>query len=109
MQPAIDALARSFRVITFPMSGEPASEAALDPAVGFDNDARLVLAALDRCGIERASVCGVSFGGLPAITFAASHPHRTGALVLVSTPGPGWRLRRRHELYAALPWLFGPL
>jgi pimeloyl-ACP methyl ester carboxylesterase len=31
------------------------------------------------------------------------------ALVLVSTPGPQWRLRPRHRFYAALPWLFGPL
>jgi pimeloyl-ACP methyl ester carboxylesterase len=29
--------------------------------------------------------------------------------VLVSTPGPRWHLRRRHEMYTRLPWLFGPL
>ncbi len=30
-------------------------------------------------------------------------------MVLVSTPGPGWHLRRRHELYARLPWILGPV
>jgi pimeloyl-ACP methyl ester carboxylesterase len=29
--------------------------------------------------------------------------------VLASTPGPQFRLRRRHEMYARVPWIFGPL
>lgn len=105
----MDELARSFRVITFPLSGEPASGAALKPRLGFDTDARLVLRALDRFSLDRAAVCGISFGGLAAIRFAATHPERTSALILVSAPGPGWRLRPRHQLYGRHPWLFGPL
>ena len=35
--------------------------------------------------------------------------NRTIRLVLVSTPGPGWHLRRRHEVYARRPLLLGPL
>jgi pimeloyl-ACP methyl ester carboxylesterase len=68
-----------------------------------------VRAALDQRGVERAIVCGVSFGGLVALRFASAHADRTGGLVLASTPGPGWHLRRRHELYARLPYLLGPL
>jgi 3-oxoadipate enol-lactonase len=109
LRPAIDVLARTFRVLTFPLCGERACEQTFDPSLGFDNDARQALAVLNRCGIERAAICGISFGGLPAIRFAATHPERTSALVLVSTPGPQWRLRPRHLLYARLPWLFGPL
>jgi pimeloyl-ACP methyl ester carboxylesterase len=109
LRPAIDALARTFRVLTFPLCGEPECGQTFDPSLGFDNDARQVVAVLDRFGIDRAAVCGVSFGGLSAIRFAATHPERTTALVLVSTPGPRWRLRPRHHLYARLPWLFGPL
>jgi pimeloyl-ACP methyl ester carboxylesterase len=109
LRPAIDALARSFRVLTFSLCGERDCELGFDPALGFDNDARQVLAILDQRGIERATVCGVSFGGLPAIRFAASHPSRTQGLVIVSTPGPGWQLRARHRVYARAPWLFGPL
>jgi 3-oxoadipate enol-lactonase len=107
--PAIEALARSFRVLTFPLCGERGCDLRFDPALGFDNDARQVLTMLDRRGIERATICGISFGGLPAIAFAAAHPERSTALILVSTPGPGWRLRTRHRVYARLPWLFGPL
>jgi pimeloyl-ACP methyl ester carboxylesterase len=109
MRPAIDALATSFRTLTFPLSGERGSDAALDPGLGIDNDARQVTAALDRSRIDRAIVCGISFGGLPAIRFAAVAPERTAALILVSVPGPHWQLRPRHRVYAAAPWLFGPL
>ena len=59
--------------------------------------------------IDRAVLCGVSFGGLVALRFAATRPARTAGLVLVSTPGPGFHLKRRHEIYARLPWLFGPV
>jgi 3-oxoadipate enol-lactonase len=109
LRPAIDALARTFRVLTFPLCGERGGGQPLDPGLGVDNDARQVLAALDRGGIERAVICGISFGGLPAIRFAATSPERTSTLVLVSTPGPQWRLRPRHLFYTKLPWLFGPL
>ena len=109
LRPAIDALARTFRVLTFPLCGERGGEQAIDPSLGFDSDARQVLAVLDRAGIERATICGISFGGRPAIRFAATHPQRTRCLVLVSTPGPQWHLRPRHRVYARLPWLFGPL
>jgi pimeloyl-ACP methyl ester carboxylesterase len=109
LKPAVDALARSFRVLTFNLCGERGSRCRIDPALGFDNDARRILAALDELGIERAAVCGVSFGGLPAIRFAATHPERTSALIAVSTPGPGWRLRPKHQLYSRAPWLFSPI
>jgi len=108
MRPAVDALAESFRVLTFALSGEPGAP-PIDPRLGFDNDARRVLAALDSHGIDRAIVCGVSFGGLPAIRFAATRPERTNALILVSVPAPPWQLRTRHRLYSSVPWLFGPL
>ena len=109
LRPAIDQLARTFRVLTFPLSGEPHSGLSFDPSLALDNYTRQVRAALDRSGLDRAIVCGVSFGGLPAIRFAATCPERTRALVLVSTPGPGWHLRRRHRVYTLAPWLFGPL
>src|SRR4029450_8567554 len=35
--------------------------------------------------------------------------HRVRALVLASTPGPDMHLRRRHEVSARLPGVFGPL
>src|SRR2546428_14037932 len=110
MQPAIDALSSaSFRVITFPLCGERASGAGFDRAGGVANDVAQAASALDRCGVDRAIICGISYGGIVAVAFAASHPDRTTALVLASTPGPMWRLRTRHQIYARLPRLFGPI
>jgi 3-oxoadipate enol-lactonase len=109
LRPAIDALATSFRTLTFPLCGERGCGAPLDPALGIDNDARQVAEVLDRSGVDRAIVCGISFGGLPAIRFAAVAPGRTAALILASVPGPQWHMRPRHRLYARTPWLFGPL
>jgi pimeloyl-ACP methyl ester carboxylesterase len=109
MREAVDALARSFRVITFALAGERASGLPFDAALGLDNFDAQVLRALDEAGIERAVICGVSFGGVVAARFAARHPERIRALVLVSTPGPIWNLKPRHQLYARAPWVFGAL
>jgi 3-oxoadipate enol-lactonase len=109
MRPAVDALAADFRVITFSLCGERASRAAFDPQRGFDNFVAQVSAVLADKRIEHATICGVSFGGLIALRFAALHPEQTAALVLASTPPPNFHLRRRHEIYMRLPWIFGPL
>lgn len=109
LRPAIEALARSFRVLTFPLRGERASGQRIDPSLGLDNDAGRIGRALDDRGIRRAVICGISYGGLPAIRFAAEHPERTAALVLASTPGPAFHLRARHRVYVRVPWLFAPL
>jgi pimeloyl-ACP methyl ester carboxylesterase len=105
----VEALAAHFRVLTFSLADEPASGFAFDETRAFESYADHVRTAMDAAGVERAIVCGVSFGGLVALKFAASHAGRAAGLVLVSTPGPGWQLRKRHDLYARLPWLFGPL
>jgi pimeloyl-ACP methyl ester carboxylesterase len=109
VRPAIDALAASFRTLTFPLCGERGCDTPAGPEAGLGNYVRQVTAALDRAEIERAAICGISFGGLPAIRFAAQHPERTSALILASVPGTNWRLRPRHQIYARAPWLFGPL
>jgi pimeloyl-ACP methyl ester carboxylesterase len=106
--PAVDALARSFRVITFPLCGEPGCP-PFEPSKGIDSFSDQIASVLDACGLERAIICGISFGGLAALRFAAERPERTQGLVLVSTPGPGWRLKKRHQLYSRAPWIFGPL
>jgi pimeloyl-ACP methyl ester carboxylesterase len=98
MRPAVEALSASFRVLTFSLGSED-----------LNGYARQVAALMTAARIERATICGVSFGGLIALRFAAQNPARCDALVLVSTPGPVLRLRRRHEIYVRAPWVFGPL
>ena len=106
---AAQALSAGFRVLTYPLADEPRSGFVFDRTLGFENYVQQVVGALDQTGIERAVICGVSYGGLIALRFAAAHPDRTRCLVLASTPGPGWHLRRRHEIYARVPYLLGPL
>jgi len=98
LRPAVDALASSFRVLTFSLEADD-----------FDGYAAQVEQALAEKGIERATICGVSFGGLVAVRFAARYPDRCCALVLASTPRPMLRLRPRHQLYLRAPWIFGPI
>jgi 3-oxoadipate enol-lactonase len=109
MQPAVEALSSYFRVITFPLCGERSSKLDVDPKRGFDDYVAQVARALDGTNVHDAVICGVSFGGVVALRFAAAHPDRTIALVLASTPSPTFRLRRRHQLYSRAPWIFGPL
>lgn len=108
-RPTVDALSKWFRVITFSLCDEPAARSVFEPAKGIDTYAAQVGAALDAVGLERAAICGLSFGGRIALRFAATNPSRVDALVLASTPGPGWHLKRRHELYATLPSIFSPI
>jgi pimeloyl-ACP methyl ester carboxylesterase len=109
VQPAIVALAKWFRVLSFSLCGERGGAEPSDGWRRIDRDGEQVAAILDQAQVDRATICGISFGGLPALHFAAARPDRTAALVLASTPGPGWRLPSRHRVYARAPWLFAPL
>jgi pimeloyl-ACP methyl ester carboxylesterase len=109
LRPTVDALASSFRVLTFPLCGERASGLRFDPARGLDNYADQIARVLDDRRVDRAAICGVSFGGLAALRFAAARPDRTESLILTSAPGPLFHLSKRHEIYARMPWLLGPL
>jgi pimeloyl-ACP methyl ester carboxylesterase len=109
IEAAVEALSAHFRVITFSLCDERSSGCRFDASRGFDNYVDQVRDALDQRRVDRAVVCGISFGGLIALRFAASHPDRAASLVLASTPGPGWHLRPRHAVYSHYPYLFGPL
>ena len=49
-----------------------------------EQQADLAAALLDALGIDRVATVGISAGGPGAIQFAARHPHRASALVLLS-------------------------
>jgi pimeloyl-ACP methyl ester carboxylesterase len=98
-----------FGFIFLARAGPRASGRPFDEARGLGNYTDQIAAVMNDRGLERAAICGISFGGLAALRFAAAAPERTSALVLVSTPGPPWRLKRRHRLYLRLPYIFMPL
>jgi 3-oxoadipate enol-lactonase len=109
MKPAVDALARKGRVITFSLADEPTSSGSFDPSHGFDSYVDQIGEAMDQARIPSAAICGVSYGGLIAAAFAARHPDRTSALALASAVPPSWKPDRRVRFYLRSPRLLSPL
>jgi pimeloyl-ACP methyl ester carboxylesterase len=109
MRPAVDVLSRRFRVVTFSLCDEPSSGARFDETRGFDCYFDQILAAMDTCGLDRATLSGVSYGGLIAASFAARCPNRVSSLVLISALPPAWRTNRRAGFYLKAPLLLSPL
>jgi 3-oxoadipate enol-lactonase len=82
--PQAAALARTHRVVRYDMRGHGRSPVPLPPYTLADLGGDLI-GLLDRCGLERASLCGVSLGGMVSMWVAAHAPERVGRLVLCST------------------------
>lgn len=106
--PTVEALAARCRVLTFSLADEPTAGADVG-APGFDAYVAQVAQALDQAGIDRAVICGMSYGGLVAAAFAAQHPDRVTALVLASALPPAWQLNDRARFYLRAPRLLAPL
>jgi pimeloyl-ACP methyl ester carboxylesterase len=109
MRPGVDALARQCRVVTFSLVDERSCGARIDRTVGFHDYVDQIGHALDLAGIDAAAICGVSYGGLIAASFAARHPQRTRSLVLVSALSPSWVPDARVSFYLRSPRLLAPL
>ncbi len=91
MEPAVRAVSKRCRVLAISFPGEPGSGMSFDGEESFDVFGRQIDRLLDERGLASAAICGVSFGGLVALHYAASRPARVRALALVSAPGPRWR------------------
>ena len=109
MEPSVAALAREHRVITASLPGEPGAALSFDAGADFDLFVRYLDGLLDASGVRDVIMCGVSFGGLIALRYAARRRDRVRALILVSTPGPQWRLSPIQARYVKWPALSSPL
>jgi 3-oxoadipate enol-lactonase len=83
-EPQVPALTEHFRVIRYDARGHGASPVPPGP-YEIDDFATDLAALLDRLGIARAHIAGISLGGMTAIAFAAAHPQRVDRLVLACT------------------------
>lgn len=108
-RPLLKQLAKRNRAISYSLCGDLGSGRRFDPALGFENYTRQLDDVLDRAGVARAVVCGVSYGGLIALRYAAARPERVAGLVLASTPGPGWQPTAQQARWIARPWLSAPV
>lgn len=93
-EPQVAPLAEHLRVIRYDHRGHGASPVPAGP-YDIEDLGRDVLALMDRLGLERASVGGVSLGGMVAMWLGANAPDRVDRLVLCFTsahlpPASGW-------------------
>jgi len=95
--PQIEALSRRFRVVRYDTRGHGRSPVPSGPYT-LEDVGRDVLALLDRLAIERASLCGVSLGGMTGMWLSVHAPERIDRLVLccasaVLPPARAWAER----------------
>jgi 3-oxoadipate enol-lactonase len=109
MRPTVNALARHFRVLSFTLAGEWTSGDPLQPRLGFDSYTLQVDRILEQARVESATVCGVSYGGLIALRYAAIRPNRVKQLVLASALPPDYVPDARYEFYKRMPVLLFPV
>jgi pimeloyl-ACP methyl ester carboxylesterase len=109
MRPTVDALAKHHRVITFSLCDERTSPFPCDPGKEFENYIEQVDLALDRAGVEKAVIAGVSYGGLIATEFAVRRPKRVDALVLASALHKTWHPNALQQRFLKAPRLMSPL
>jgi 3-oxoadipate enol-lactonase len=92
--PQLDALEKLFRVVRYDTRGHGASPVPDGPYV-IDDLADDLVALLDRLGVERAHLVGLSLGGMTAMRVAARNPDRVDRLTLLCAgaqlpPAAGW-------------------
>jgi len=107
-KPALRSLASNCRTISYSLSGDIGSHRPLRGGHRFHDYVEQLDEVLDNAGLERAAICGVSFGGLIALRYAAERPERVSALVLASAPGPEWRPNPQQAGWIARPWWSTP-
>ena len=93
-RPQSDRLGERFRTLRYDIRGHGSSPVPPAPYSIADLGSDLV-ALLDRLEIERASLCGLSIGGMVSMWMAAHAPERVDRLVLCCTsaqlgPREGW-------------------
>jgi 3-oxoadipate enol-lactonase len=102
--PFVRELARGARTITYSFRGEIGSGRWISAHGRIEDYVAQVGEVMDAAGLKSAALCGISFGGVVAARFAARYPERVTKLVLLSSPGPGWRASTVQAWYVARPW-----
>ena len=77
-------LEQHFRVVRYDTRGHGGSPVPAGP-YSIDDLARDLVALLDRLGVERAHVVGLSLGGMTAMRLAARNPERVDRMVVLCT------------------------
>jgi 3-oxoadipate enol-lactonase / 4-carboxymuconolactone decarboxylase len=105
-------LAERLRIIRVDTRGHGDSPPAHEPCTIADLGGDM-LAVLDKHGVERAHVAGVSLGAMVAMWLAAHHPDRVARLALLSTSAhlaaPRWHERAAAVRVGGMAAIAGPV
>jgi 3-oxoadipate enol-lactonase len=108
MKPALGELKKRCHVVSYTLCGDAGSGMKFDRMLGFNNFMRQLDRIYETAGLERAALCGVSYGGFIALRYAATRPERVSSLILSSSPSPGWVPNDRQRRYVQSPWRSAP-
>lgn len=102
----VASLEGEFRFLRYNQRGHPGSSVPPGP-YSLEDLGRDLIGLLDDLGIEHATLCGLSLGGLVAMWVAATHPDRVARLIVAcTTAGPTdpakWKARRELALNGGL-------
>ena len=86
----VDDLSKSFRVITVDMPGHGQTING-DSTIMFN---RVLLKIIDTLKIDKASLIGLSLGGVAATDFAISHPDKCDKVILAAPGLVGWDFKQ---------------
>ena len=97
--PQVPALSERYRVVRYDARGHGRSPVPPGP-YALDDLVDDAVALLDRLGVERAHVVGLSLGGMTALRLAAREPHRVDRLAVLCSssllgPASAWQERAR--------------
>ena len=108
MKPTLCELQKRCRAVSYTLCGDRGSGMKFDPDLGFNNYLRQLDRIFEQTGLERAALCGVSYGGFIALRYAATRPERVSSLIFASSPAPGWVPTDRQQQYVRHPWRSTP-
>jgi len=109
MSPAVTALSRRCRVISDSLPGDHGSSGSIDPEKGFQSYVGWIDKLLDKASVQNVSLCGISYGGLIALYYAACRSERIQSLILASTPAPKWKPSCQVKAYLLAPRVMSPI
>lgn len=107
VRPTLDRLALGCRTISYSLCGDFGSGAPYDRLKGFEGYLEQLDRIFDRAG-GHAALLGISYGGFIALRYAATRPERVSALILASSPSPGWIPTAMQLAYINHPWIGAP-
>ncbi len=91
---------RGYRVLTFDMLGQGESDKPV-LFVDFDRQARIMAALIEKLGLRRPVVAGISFGGAVALRYAILYPDGLRGLVAMGA----FKQQFSTLVQAALPFI----